>query len=111
MLKFGERYKNDWFGNVYPILLNDKEVGVVDYEENDDKLELYVLSFECEYKQFNYFEEAVNILKSMFPGKNIVGNTGIVSYCGRKEYWEALGSKTRPDPDDDIYTIFELENK
>ena len=112
MLKFGERYYDDWLGNVYRILLNDIEIGVVDYEENENELEINILSFIHGYKQFSYFEEAVNILKSMFPGKKLTGLAGPIGcYCGDVKDWEALGAKTYPDPDDEIFTIFELENK
>jgi hypothetical protein len=48
----------------------------------------------------------------MFPGKKLTGLAGPIGcYCGDPEYWEELGATTYPDPDDDIFTVFELENK
>ena len=48
----------------------------------------------------------------MFPGKILTGLAGPVGcYCGDPEYWEVLGATTYPDPDDDIFTVFELEIK
>ena len=109
---FGESYYNEWLGPVYRILIDKEEVGSVRYEEGENEVWVDVLSFECGYKQFENFAEAVDILKSMFPGKKLTGLAGPIGcYCGDPEYWEELGATTYPDPDDDIFTVFELENK
>jgi hypothetical protein len=109
---FGESYYNEWLGPVYRILIDKEEVGAVRYEEGEDEVWVDVLSFECGYKQFENFAEAVDILKSMFPGKKLTGLAGPIGcYCGDPEYWRELGALTYPDPDDDIFTVFELENK
>ena len=111
MLKFGERNYDEWLGEVNVILLDGEEIGAVDYLEEENEVYVSVLSFIHGYKQFSYFEEAVNIIKSMFPGKKLTGLTGPIGcYCGDVEAWKALGAITRPDPDDDLFTIFELEN-
>ena len=109
---FGESYYNEWLGPVYRILIDKEEVGSVRYEEGENEVWVDVLSFECGYKQFENFAEAVDILKSMFPGKKLTGLAGPIGcYCGNPEDWKALGALTYPDPDDDIFTLFELEIK
>lgn len=111
MIKFGERYYDEWFGNVYSILLNDIEIGLVDYKENETNLDVNILLIQQRYKKFEYFKDAVDILKAMFPGKILTGLVGPVGcYCGDVEDWEALGATTYTDPDDDMFTVFELEN-
>lgn len=110
MMIFGESYYNDWLGPVYGILIDKEEVGSVRYEEGEDEVWIDVLSFNCGYKQFENFAEAVNILKSMFPGKKLTGLAGPIGcYCGDPEYWVELGAITYPDPDDNIFTVFELQ--
>lgn len=115
---FGESYYNEWLGPVYTILIDKEEagsvryeeVGSVRYEEGEDEVWIDVLSFECGYKQFENFAEAIDILKSMFPGKKLTGLAGPIGcYCGDIEYWVELGAITYPDPDDDIFTVFELQ--
>ena len=111
MMIFGESYYDEWLGDVNVILVDGEEVGAVDCQEGENEVDVRVLSFIHGYKQFSYFEEAVNIIKSMFPGKKLTGLAGPIGcYCGDVEYWEALGAVTQPDPDDYIFTIFELEN-
>lgn len=114
MIKFGERYYDEWLGEVNTILLDDECecIGAVNCIEEDDEVYIAVLSFIHGYKEFRYFEEAVNIIKSMYPGKKLTGVAGPTGcYCGDPEDWEAVGAVTKPDPDDEIFTIFELENK
>lgn len=107
---FGESYYNEWLGHVYRILIDKEEVGSVRYEEREDEVWIDVLSFDCGYKQFENFAEAVDILKSMFPRKKLTGLAGPIGcYCGDPEYWVELGAITYPDPDDDIFTVFELQ--
>jgi len=110
MMIFGESYYDEWLGNVRRILIDNYEVGSVRYNEEGDEVYVEVLSFGCGYKQFENFAEAVDILKSMFPGKKLTGLTGPIGcYCGDPEYWVELGAITYPDPDDDIFTVFELQ--
>ena len=110
MMIFGESYYDEWLGNVRRILIDNYEVGAVRYNEEGDEVYVEVLSFGCGYKQFENFAEAVDILKSMFPGKKLTGLAGPIGcYCGDPEYWVELGAITYPDPDDDIFTVFELQ--
>ena len=109
MIKFGERYYDEWLGNVYSVLLNDEHIGAVDYEEDENVVNVHIVSLIHGYK--SYFKEVVYNLLDMFPGKKLVGSAApSCSYCGEKEDWESLGATTRPDPDDDWFTLFELEN-
>lgn len=111
-IKFGERYYDEWLGEVYSILLDGEEIGAVDYIEEGDEVYVRVLSIAYHLRDFKLFEGAVNILKSMFPGKKLTGLAGPVGcYCGDPKDWEALGATTYPDPDDYIFTVFELEIK
>ena len=110
MMIFGESYYNEWLGPVYRILIDKEEVGSVRYEEGENEVWIEVLAFECGYKQFENFAEAVDILKSMFPGKKLTGLAGPIGCCcGDPEYWVELGAITYPDPDDDMFTVFELQ--
>ena len=111
MMIFGESYYDEWLGNVRRILIDKYEVGAVRYTvEEGNEIYVDVLSFECGYKQFENFAEAVDILKSMFPGKKLTGLAGPIGCCcGDPKYWEELGALTYPDPDDNIFTVFELQ--
>ena len=109
-MKFGERYYDEWLGEVYSILLDGEEIGAVDYIEEGGEVYVRVLSIAYHLRDFELFEGAVNILKSMFPGKLLTGLTGPIGcYCGDPEYWVDLGAITYPDPDDAIFTVFELQ--
>lgn len=108
MIKFGERYYDEWLGNVYSILLNGEKIGAVEYNEKETEVEVNILSIYRHCYNFNHFKESVDVIKSMFPGKKLTGISGVGCYCGYPEDWETLGAKTYPDPDDDIFTVFEL---
>ena len=108
MVVFGERYHDEWLGDVYSIMLDDDKIGAVSYEEKENEVFINVLSMYNYCYNFDHFKESVNLLKSMFPGKKLTGLVGTCCYCGYSKDWEALGAKTYPDPDDNIFTVFEL---
>ena len=109
MIEFGERYYDEWLGYVYSILLDGNQIGSVDYEEKENEVTVNILSLYRQCYSFEYFKESVDIIKSMFPKKKMTGLVGISCLCGELKDWKALGAKTYPDPDDDIFTVFELQ--
>ena len=107
MIKLSERYYDEYFGDVYGIIVNGEEVGFVDFEEETDYVSVHLLTIRSDKRGNGYARGTVDLLKSMFPGKNLEGSSQ-----GRgSTFWKSMGATLRPDPDDNWFSIFELSNK
>lgn len=108
MIRFGELYFHEWFADVYSILVENEEVGLIYYNEYIDHVDLCLLKFDNRFKDHEkeWAYESIKLLQSMFPGKRI---EGITQECMGTKFWEELGASCNPDPDDEYFTIFNLD--
>ena len=107
MIKLSERIFDDYFGDVIPVLVNDEQVGYVDYEDKGEFVEVYFLAIAATYRGNGYARNVVELLQTMYPNKKLCG-----SVLGRGiKFWEHLGAKVEVDPEDSWFSTFELINK
>ena len=111
-IKIGEMYYNEFWGNVYRIIVDgDDDAGILAYDQDgtDEKLiNLHLMKLSDIYwmDAYRIFYTVLLEMQAMFPGKRVEGH---VQDCADKNFWIRLGGHVYPDPDDECFTIFELE--
>lgn len=95
----------DWIGDRYYIRLNDEAVGIVEYTEYDDELEIKYIKIYEEYRRMGIATMAVKAL--MNKQKKIIGD----SLPEALDFWRSVNAYFYEPFDnyDTVLTPFKIE--
>ena len=87
----------------YYIYLNNEVVGVLEYKDYGDELEIKYIKIHKEYRRMGIATRVVNVLKN--KNKIITGD----ALPGAVGFWKKMGAEFDEDEDDDYLVPFIIE--